>query len=145
MKAANFPVAFIVFSWAAGAIRAGGAFLAASAFVTISASAEVPPAEAYQLHCSGCHRPDGSGDGRVVPSLRELGPLLDVPGGRDYLVRVPGVAQAPLASAELAPLLNYVLREMAGAGSFAPFTESEVESLRRAPLRDPVAERPTIP
>jgi mono/diheme cytochrome c family protein len=145
----NFAAEFIVFirAGAAGAIRAGaaGAILAVGATLPASAPAEIPSAEAYQIHCSGCHRPDGSGDVRVVPSLREIGPLLDVPGGREYLVRVPGVAQAPLDSAELAPLLNYVLREIAGAASFAPFTPSEVESLRRLPLREPAAERPTIP
>jgi len=139
MNATDFAVAFIVF------LLAEGTILAASAALASEASAEIPSAEAYQLHCSGCHRPDGSGDVRVVPSLRELAPLLDVPGGRAYLVRVPGVAQAPLDSAELAPLLNYVLREIARAESFVPFTESEVESLRRSPLRDPVAARPTIP
>jgi len=133
MKAANCTAAFF------------GSLLAASAMLASGARAEIPSSEAYQLHCSGCHRPDGSGDARIVPSLRALAPLLEVPGGRDYLVRVPGVAQAPLASAELAPLLNYVLREIAGAQSFVPFTESEVESLRRRPLRDPAAERPAIP
>jgi mono/diheme cytochrome c family protein len=108
----------------------------------VSAQAERPVLEAYRLHCSGCHGSDGSGEAGIVPSLRKLGPLLDVEGGRDYLVRVPGVAQAPLDNVELAALLNFVLKEMAGVNSFIPFSEGEIESLRRFPLRDPAAVRP---
>jgi len=113
--------------------------------ISMSAQAEVPLPELYQLHCSACHSPDGSGDGRIVPSLRELGPLLDAPGGRDYLIRVPGVAQAPLESARLAALLGWVLTELSGVNNVEAFTEREVEMLRRRPFRDPVAARPPIP
>jgi len=107
-------------------------------------AAQVPPAEAYQLHCSGCHGPDGRGDGRMIPSLRTLAPLLEAPGGRAYMGRVPGVAQASLPSAELARLLNWMLGTLSGATGFAPFEADEVEALRRTPLRDPVAARPRI-
>lgn len=105
-----------------------------------------PADEQYRLHCSGCHGPDGRGDPRVVPSLRAIGPFAATLEGRRYLVRVPGVAQAPLPSAELAGLLNYVLAELAEASGFEPFTAAEVEAGRQAPLRDPLAMRPaTIP
>lgn len=104
--------------------------------------ADVPPSEAYVLHCSGCHGRDGSGHPDFVPSLRELGALLARPGGRDYLARVPGVAQAPLDDAQLAALLNWVLHEIASTKDIEPYRASEVGALRRAPLRDPVAARP---
>ncbi|MFO1329574.1 MAG: cytochrome C, partial [Rubrivivax sp.] len=46
----------------------------------------------YLLHCSGCHRPDGSGaPERYVPDLRALGRFLQVDGGRAFIVQVPGV------------------------------------------------------
>ena len=116
------------------------ALLAASA--ATGASAEVPVREAFQLHCSGCHGPDGRGDGRMVPDLRALAPLLAVEGGREYLVRVPGVAQAPLESAALARLLDFVLTEMSGVDDLEAFGPAEVERLRKRPLLDPVGARP---
>ena len=49
----------------------------------------------YMLNCQGCHLPDGSGfPARQVPDLRNrMGSFLSVPGGREYLVQVPGTAQ----------------------------------------------------
>ena len=97
--------------------------------------ADVPPSEAYVLHCSGCHGTDGAGRAEFVPDLREVGALLERPGGRAYLGRVPGVAQAPVGDAELATLLNWVLEEIAG--------RSDVRPLRGG--RDPRASARTAP
>jgi hypothetical protein len=120
----------------------GPAALAAAGLLATAAAAAAPgPEEDYVLHCSGCHRLDGSGAKGVAPSLRGLGSLLGAPGGRDYLVRVPGVAQAPLDDARLARLLNFVLRELAGSPAEPPFEAREVGPLRRSPLRDPGAAR----
>lgn len=107
--------------------------------------AEPPPAEAYQLHCSGCHRADGRGDARIVPTLLELDRLIEAPGGREYVIRVPGVAQAPLPSRDLAALLNWILTELNESNDFVRFDEIEVESFRREPLRDPIGARPALP
>ena len=115
-----------------------------SCLLAASAFAKVPPEEAYQLHCSGCHGPDGAGRGDFVPSLRELAELLGSPGGRAYLARVPGVAQAPLESAALAELLNWVLRELSDGRDFAPYAAHELETWRRNPLRDPAAARSAL-
>ena len=93
-------------------------------------SAEIPVRESFQLHCSGCRGPDGRGDGGFVPDLHSLAPLLEVAGGREYLARVPGVAQALIESDALALLLNFVLIEMSGARGFEPFAADEVERLR---------------
>ena len=46
-----------------------------------------------------------------------LGSLLATPAGRAYLVRVPGVAQAPLDDERLAALLNWVSRELSRVAS----------------------------
>ena len=49
----------------------------------------------YMLHCQGCHGPDGSGARGAVPSFRgEVAKFLRVPGGREYLLRVPGIGPA---------------------------------------------------
>lgn len=94
----------------------------------------------YVLHCAGCHKPDGSGS-EVVPALDETGMMLSIPGGREYLASVPGVAQAPLSDERLAALLNWMLREMGGRAPVPGYTASEVGRLRKKPLREPVAER----
>ena len=54
----------------------------------------------YMLHCRGCHGPDGAGLPGAAPYFRgQLARFLSVPGGREYLVRVPGTAQSELSDA----------------------------------------------
>ncbi len=100
------------------------------------------PQRAWQnwtLNCQGCHRQDGSGSEGTAPSLAgTVSKFLDVPGGREYLGRVPGVATSPLSSADLADLLNWMFwrfdREHMPA-DFKPFTADEIARLRTSPLR----------
>jgi len=64
--------------------------------------------------------------------------FLHVPGGREYLGRVPGVATAPISDAELADLLNWTLYRFDGAhvpADFKPYSASEIGKLRKVPLR----------
>src|SRR5262249_30826519 len=91
--------------------------------------------------CQGCHRADGVGTpGSGVPALAgSVGRFAAVAGGRDYLVRVPGVAQAPLDDEALAALLTWTLEHFSAAelpADFAPFTAAEVARGRRTPLTD---------
>ena len=99
----------------------------------------------YALHCQGCHLADGTGTPGKVPALAgALGPFLRVDGGRAFLARVPGVANAPIDDAELATLLNWTLARFDAAalpGDFAPYTAEEVGRLRAQPLVDVTAER----
>ena len=94
----------------------------------------------YVINCQGCHRADGSGTPDSVPALAgSVGRFLRVPGGREYLARVPGVAQAPLDDAATAGVLNWLLRRFdptALPPRFAPYTADEVGRLRRTPLID---------
>jgi len=101
----------------------------------------------YVLHCSGCHDADADGVPGVIPSLHGLAPLAQSEAGRAYLVGVPGVAQAPLADARLARLLNWLLLSYseATAASFSPFDEAEVAQRRAEPLRDAPAARSQLP
>jgi hypothetical protein len=103
------------------------------------------PALDYTLECEGCHRADGSGTPGSVPALRDsVARFLGVPGGREYLARVPGVAQAPLDDAALAAVLNWMLdrfdRPHVPAG-FTPYSAEEVGRLRTQPLVDVEAVR----
>jgi mono/diheme cytochrome c family protein len=93
----------------------------------------------YMLHCQGCHTPDGSGlIERGIPSLKDfMGKFLMVPGGREFLIQVPGASQALMTSQELAEMTNWMLQEFdprsIGKG-FNPYTASEVETLRQTKL-----------
>lgn len=100
------------------------------------------PQRAWQnwtLNCQGCHRLDGSGSDATAPGIAgTVAKFLWVPGGREYLIRVPGVATSPLADADLAEVMNWMLwrfdREHLPA-SFKPFTAAEIAPLRARPLR----------
>jgi hypothetical protein len=104
------------------------------------ARAETPPVQAaYMLGCQGCHLEDGRGfPEHGVPALNGfVGNFLKVPGGREYLVQVPGVAQSELTDQRLAEVLNWILRSFSAAElppDFMPYTAPEVARLRRSPL-----------
>jgi hypothetical protein len=98
------------------------------------------PATNYRLHCEGCHLAEGVASPGKVPALAgSVARFLAVPGGRDYLVRVPGVANAQLPDAELAALLDWTLRRFDAANlprAYTPYGADEVHRLRADPLID---------
>ncbi len=124
-------------------VLGGASPLASTASAEEEALAAAPARELYRLHCSGCHGADGRGVPGTTPDLHALGAVVAAPGGREYLVRVPGVAQAPVENRALAGLLGWVLREFSGTAVEPPYTGDEVGALRQRPLRDPLAARPT--
>jgi mono/diheme cytochrome c family protein len=99
----------------------------------------------YILNCSGCHRSDGRGVSGAVPSFAALEAILCASGGREYVLRVPGVANAPVDDRRLAKLLDYVAIELAGIENPQRFDEAEVARYRRVPLIDPLAARRSLP
>jgi hypothetical protein len=92
----------------------------------------------YALQCMGCHTPDGAGVPDRVPSIRDtLVPFAGMTDGRRYLVQVPGSSQSTLSNAELAELLNWMIRNLSGVtppSTLAPFTEQEVREYRTQTL-----------
>ena len=96
------------------------------------------PSLDYALNCQGCHRADGTGTAGSVPALAgSVGTFLRVPGGREFLVRVPGVAQAALDDAALADVLNWILERFGRDDlpqGFVPYAAAEVGRLRHQPL-----------
>lgn len=93
----------------------------------------------YMLHCQGCHTPDGSGFvARGIPSFKGfMGKFLRVPGGREFLIQVPGASQSLLNSRDLAEMTNWMLRQFdpeSIADGFMHYTEEEVERLRKKKL-----------
>jgi mono/diheme cytochrome c family protein len=114
-----------------------------AAVVTAASAAVAAERDDFVLHCAGCHKFDGSGS-QVVPALDQVGNVFAVNGGRQYLARVPGVAQAPLNDQRLAALLNWLLGEFGQSEARPPYGAEEVGHLRAQPLRDPVAARQVL-
>jgi len=119
-------------------IVAGVAVAVTLAVNALDAEADRPTAveQDFLLSCAGCHGIDGKGSAKV-PSLAGLDRILRADGGREYLARVPGVAQAPLDDARLARLLNYVLATFSSTVVDPPYGADEVARLRATPYSDP--------
>ena len=94
----------------------------------------------YTLHCQGCHQAAGTGLAGAVPALKDsIARIASLPGGREYVARVPGVAQSQLDDEAVARLLNWLVAYFDRAhlaDGFRPFTAEEVGPLRRRPLVD---------
>ena len=116
-------------AWSLAAVLALGVAADANAY---------QPRVNYQLQCMGCHRASGEGEAGKVPSLRRtLVPLSAFPEGRDFVMRVPGVAQAPLSDADVAALLNWLARNLSDVpvpAGFVDYTAAEVGLARQHPL-----------
>lgn len=103
------------------------------------------PRAAWVLYCAGCHRVDGAGSRSAgVPDLRRLGAWLQVPGGREYIVGVPGVMGSGLDDAGVAAVVNWVLATLARDSAppgHRPYAADEVARARAAPPLDVAGER----
>jgi hypothetical protein len=105
---------------------------------TVNAAWSYQPVVNYQLRCMGCHLGDGSGQPGRVPSIRRSLVLFSASlDGRDYIVRVPGVAQSPLSDEDTAALLNWMARNLSDLElppGFVDYSEEEIHRLREHPL-----------
>ncbi|GAB3767279.1 hypothetical protein GCM10028796_28370 [Ramlibacter monticola] len=100
----------------------------------------------YLQHCSGCHLVDGSGSPtKGIPSMRGmLGRFLQVPGGREFIVQVPGVMNSALRDADVANLMNWLVPAVSAAtlpAGFQPYTAQEIARLRSSRPADIMAFR----
>jgi hypothetical protein len=60
-----------------------------------------------------------------------------IPEGREFVLRVPGVAQSPLTDADIAAVLNWMARNLSDAplpAGFRNYNPGEVRALRGRPL-----------
>ncbi|MGD8384437.1 MAG: cytochrome c [Lysobacterales bacterium] len=93
------------------------------------------PETLWMLNCQGCHRAGGQGTANAVPALKDVvARFLSVPGGRQYLIRVPGVAGSPLADAPLSEVVNWMLKRFDPQDippDFKPYTADEVAAYRK--------------
>ncbi len=95
----------------------------------------------YTLHCQGCHLADATGLHNEVPRMKDfVGYFLHSQEGREFVIRVPGVATASLPDDELAELINWLLVTYSSKQlpeSFRPFSIAEVAALRSDLEPDP--------
>ncbi len=102
----------------------------------------------YILHCQGCHLADGGGTVEKVPALKnEVGLFLHVPGGREFLIQVPGTSQAPLTDTEIAAVLNWILENFSKEqlpANFVPYSSQEIARHRKPPLANVSAVRANL-
>jgi hypothetical protein len=106
------------------------------------------PRTDYLLYCRGCHLVNGSGVPPEVPTLvSDIGKIVAIPGGREYIIRVPGVSQTAMNNDELSAVLNWVLAEFNAdttPENFAPYTSEEVGEARQKVLVDPLKFRASL-
>jgi hypothetical protein len=94
------------------------------------------PRNLYTLNCWGCHRSNGEGVAGTAPPLINAADFLRVPGGREYLIRVPGVSQSMLDDADTALVMNWILETFSKGrvpADFRPFTAAEIHHARAEP------------
>jgi hypothetical protein len=92
----------------------------------------------WMLNCQGCHGAKGEAVAIDTPALiGNVARFLTVEGGREYLMSVPGVVNAPINDADKAKMLTWMLNWLDPdhiPADFKPFTEEEVATGRRNPL-----------
>lgn len=115
--------------------------LALSAFLACMSAPDRSLAESaqfnYILHCQGCHLADGSATPGKIPPLVGAARFLASDGGREFLVRVPGVSLSTIPDNELAELVNWMLYRFSPDDlpeDFEPYTAAEVADYRQRPL-----------
>ena len=100
----------------------------------------------YMLHCMGCHLSDGRGaaDKGVFDMRDTLGRFLALPGGRAFIVQVPGVMNSGLSDLETAQLMNWLLSTISHATvppGTSPYVAEEIAQYRRTRPVDITASR----
>jgi len=116
-----------------------GAWFASAAPTAALERAESASAEQnYVLFCGGCHGVAGTGVAHKVPALnRSVGRFLRVDGGREVLLRFPGVVNSALSDAALAEVMNYCVTRFAAEArpaDFRPYSAAEIHAARNNPL-----------
>ena len=97
------------------------------------------PQSDYIEHCSGCHGMQGDSYPAEIPVLRDrIGYFMCTREGREYLIRLPNVAYAPIPdNQQLADMMNFVVFGLGGASApkgAKAFTAAEVARLRTRAL-----------
>ena len=88
----------------------------------------------YMIHCPGCHLPEAVGFAGKVPRMKDfVGYFLHSKEGREFVIRVPGVATSSLPDDKLTEMMNWLLLTYSSEQlpePFVPFSVAEVAALR---------------
>lgn len=136
------PALFLVAAAAASVGAAGGAAEERLAIPRFERAAEL-----YARNCQGCHGHTGVSVDEVPDLSGRVGWFLHTAAGRDYVVRVPGVAFALIGDDELAMTLNWMLQTYSAGelpDAWTPFSSEEVGRLRRRPVASIQQERAAV-
>ncbi len=130
----------------AGGVRAGGLGQQVTPRAdALSVATTTSVRSLFVAHCAGCHGRDGAGSAvGNVPDMRRLGVFLHLEGGRDFIIKVPGVMGSGLDDRQVAEVTNWVLATLARGSEPAGqplYGEAEVARARARPLLDVAAER----
>ncbi len=83
-----------------------------------------------------------------IPQFRNfVGAFASDEAGRTYVLHVPGVSSADLSNAEIADVMNYIMKTWGGTSlrsDFVEFTADEVAVRRAQPVADVVLLRREI-
>ncbi len=97
------------------------------------------------LNCQGCHGAEGKVSAIDTPVLYDsVARFLSVEGGREYLLSVPGVVNAPINDVDKANLLTWIMRSLDPLhlpDDFKPFSAEEIKWGRENPLLTRAAQR----
>lgn len=122
-------------------------------FILLALLSQTPNAEMdkaqidYMLQCQGCHKADGVGLDETVPNFNKyLARFIAHPKGREFLVRVPGSANAPFSDQQLASVLNWIMTDLITEtpDNFTPYTASEIAAYKSEPLIEVTAARDQV-
>lgn len=119
MRSILFMLLFLTFPMFAGAVS--------------ESQSDAQAREDYIMNCQGCHSPTGEGNGDVPAMNEYIGHFFKVEGGREFLIQVPGTANAALNDERLATMVNWMIAEFGGSSipeSLQPYDAKEVAALR---------------
>lgn len=90
----------------------------------------------YAINCRGCHGPEAMATHASVPDMKDfIDRFLEVEGGREYLIQVPGVSRSALSDQEVADMLNWLIVTQGRKKTIQrPFKEAEIRKHRSSPL-----------
>jgi hypothetical protein len=113
-----------------------GLLLVSSVAVSLERPESTQPAQNYLLFCAGCHGLNATGVPHKVPALTKTLPLfIGSEEGRDFLLRVPGVANSALSDQGLAAVLNWLIATLdTPTAHWDDFVADDVRRARQTPL-----------
>lgn len=102
----------------------------------------------WLLNCQGCHKAGAVGKGTEMPNMNgEISKFLSVPGGKEYISQVNGIANSPLSDEDLADLMNWMLVRYDPSHipvNFSGFKAEDLSRLRQTPLDHTILEQRSV-